>query len=60
MQSHSDCVALVSSCTKIFELFFRVNDFENYLCTLQLPKHARSTGFAVRAFNVEVAKVRLY
>ncbi|XP_065064952.1 NADH dehydrogenase (ubiquinone) complex I, assembly factor 6-like [Rhopilema esculentum] len=36
----------------------RTNDFENYLCTLRLPDKARLAAFAIRAFNVELAKVK--
>lgn len=32
------------------------NDFENYLCTLLLKEDTRRHAFAIRAFNVEVAK----
>ncbi|XP_065363800.1 NADH dehydrogenase (ubiquinone) complex I, assembly factor 6 homolog [Calliphora vicina] len=32
------------------------NDYENYLCTLLLAKEQRRHAFALRAFNVEVAK----
>ncbi|XP_012056477.1 PREDICTED: NADH dehydrogenase (ubiquinone) complex I, assembly factor 6 [Atta cephalotes] len=35
----------------------RKNDYENFLCTLLLPRSIKSTAFAVRAFNVEVAQV---
>ncbi|XP_011873025.1 PREDICTED: NADH dehydrogenase (ubiquinone) complex I, assembly factor 6 [Vollenhovia emeryi] len=35
----------------------RKNDYENFLCTLLLPRDIRSAAFAVRAFNVEVAQV---
>lgn len=40
-----------------FIFFFRTHDYENFLCTLLLPKAARSAAFAVRAFNIEVARV---
>ena len=33
-------------------------DYENYLCVLLLPKRVRASVFAVRAFNVELARVR--
>ncbi|XP_050426156.1 NADH dehydrogenase (ubiquinone) complex I, assembly factor 6 [Adelges cooleyi] len=36
----------------------RKHDFENYLCTLLLPKKIRRTGVAVRAFNIEVATIQ--
>lgn len=36
----------------------RRHDYENFLCTLLYPKELRTIGFAVRAFNVEVAQVR--
>ncbi|XP_012279840.1 NADH dehydrogenase (ubiquinone) complex I, assembly factor 6-like [Orussus abietinus] len=35
----------------------RTNDYENFLCTLLLPKSIRSAAIAIRAFNVEVALV---
>ena len=35
----------------------RKYDYENYLCTLLLPAAARSTAFALRALNAEVATV---
>lgn len=35
----------------------RKNDYENFLCTLLLPRSIKSAAFAVRAFNVEVAQV---
>lgn len=33
-------------------------DYENYLCVLLLPKRVRASVFAVRAFNVELARVQ--
>lgn len=38
--------------------FYRKYDYENYLCTLLLHKSIRRTGFAIRAFNVEVATIQ--
>ncbi|KAI4503418.1 hypothetical protein M0802_001640 [Mischocyttarus mexicanus] len=35
----------------------RKNDYENFLSTLLLPKNIKSAGFAIRAFNVEIAQV---
>jgi NADH dehydrogenase [ubiquinone] 1 alpha subcomplex assembly factor 6 len=35
----------------------RQYDYEGYLCTLALPPAARAAGFAVRAYNIETAKV---
>jgi len=35
----------------------RKSDYENFLCTLLLPRNIKSAAFAVRAFNVEVAQV---
>ncbi|XP_015190055.1 PREDICTED: NADH dehydrogenase (ubiquinone) complex I, assembly factor 6 isoform X2 [Polistes dominula] len=35
----------------------RKNDYENFLCTLLLPKNIKAAGFAIRAFNVEIAQV---
>ena len=39
--------------------FNRNLDYENFLCVLLLPKSSRRSVFAVRAFNIEVARVRL-
>lgn len=39
-------------------IFYRKHDFENYLCTLLLHKSIRRTGFAVRAFNIEIATIQ--
>ncbi|XP_037094899.1 NADH dehydrogenase (ubiquinone) complex I, assembly factor 6-like [Pollicipes pollicipes] len=36
----------------------RKHDYENFLCTLLLPNQARAGVFAIRAFNVELARVR--
>ncbi|OXU22939.1 hypothetical protein TSAR_002272 [Trichomalopsis sarcophagae] len=35
----------------------RKHDYENFLCTLLLPNNLRSSAFAIRAFNTEVALV---
>ncbi|KAG8224608.1 hypothetical protein J437_LFUL009175 [Ladona fulva] len=35
----------------------RQNDHENFLCTLLVSESIRTTAFAVRAFNTEVARV---
>lgn len=35
----------------------RKHDYENFLCTLLLPNNLRSSAFAIRAFNAEVALV---
>ncbi|CAB4042192.1 NADH dehydrogenase (ubiquinone) complex I, assembly factor 6 isoform X1, partial [Paramuricea clavata] len=35
----------------------RQHDFENYLCCLLVNKESRHSIFAVRAFNVEIAKI---
>lgn len=35
----------------------KTNDYDNFMCTLLLPKEVRSCAIAVRAFNVEIAKV---
>lgn len=37
--------------------YCRKNDYENYLCTLLLPNDLRSSAFAIRAFNTEIALV---
>ncbi|XP_069677054.1 NADH dehydrogenase (ubiquinone) complex I, assembly factor 6 isoform X2 [Periplaneta americana] len=34
------------------------HDYENFLCTLLLPNNLRTSAFAIRAFNTEVAKVQ--
>lgn len=36
---------------------FRTHDYENFVCTLLLKNTARSTAFAVRSFNIEIARV---
>ncbi|EHA98695.1 hypothetical protein GW7_20599 [Heterocephalus glaber] len=36
----------------------RKRDYENYLCSLLLPSESRSSAFALRAFNVELARVK--
>ncbi|KAK0172546.1 hypothetical protein PV328_005852 [Microctonus aethiopoides] len=36
----------------------RKYDYENYLCTLLLPKNLRAAAFAIRAFNVEIAVIQ--
>uniref|UniRef100_A0A7N4V508 NADH:ubiquinone oxidoreductase complex assembly factor 6 n=1 Tax=Sarcophilus harrisii TaxID=9305 RepID=A0A7N4V508_SARHA len=36
----------------------RKRDYEGYLCCLLLPAEARSSAFALRAFNVELAQVK--
>ncbi|XP_046832002.1 NADH dehydrogenase (ubiquinone) complex I, assembly factor 6 [Vespa velutina] len=35
----------------------RKRDYENFLCTLLLPNNIKAAGFAIRAFNVEIAQV---
>jgi NADH dehydrogenase [ubiquinone] 1 alpha subcomplex assembly factor 6 len=37
----------------------KANDYENFICTLLLPKHIVRSAFAIRAFNVELANVGL-
>eukprot|EP00794_Sanderia_malayensis_P018545 gene18545-20406_t len=36
----------------------RLHDYENYLCTLRIQEQARIAAFAIRSFNVELAKIR--
>ncbi|XP_030880082.1 NADH dehydrogenase (ubiquinone) complex I, assembly factor 6 isoform X1 [Leptonychotes weddellii] len=36
----------------------RKRDYEGYLCSLLLPAESRSSAFALRAFNVELAQVK--
>jgi NADH dehydrogenase [ubiquinone] 1 alpha subcomplex assembly factor 6 len=38
-------------------LFHRKYDYESYLATLLIRKDLKRTGFALRAFNVELAQV---
>lgn len=38
-------------------LFCRKYDYENFICTILLQNTSRSCAFAVRSFNVEVARV---
>ncbi|XP_049774727.1 NADH dehydrogenase (ubiquinone) complex I, assembly factor 6 isoform X2 [Schistocerca cancellata] len=33
-------------------------DYENFLCTLLLPNDIRTSAFAIRAFNIETARVQ--
>ncbi|XP_063236947.1 NADH dehydrogenase (ubiquinone) complex I, assembly factor 6 [Bacillus rossius redtenbacheri] len=33
-------------------------DYENFICTLLLPSNYRTSAFAIRAFNIEVARVQ--
>ena len=40
--------------------YFRKYDYENFLCTLLLPKDVRPSAIAIRAFNVELAQVNNY
>lgn len=35
---------------------YRKRDYEGYLCSLLLPTESRSSAFALRAFNVELAQ----
>ncbi|XP_070333470.1 NADH dehydrogenase (ubiquinone) complex I, assembly factor 6 isoform X1 [Odocoileus virginianus] len=36
----------------------RKRDYEGYLCSLLLPAESRSSAFALRAFNVELAQIK--
>ena len=38
---------------------FRKSDYENYICTLLYPSAYRTSAFALRALNVELAQVFL-
>ena len=38
--------------------FNRKTDFENYLACLLLPSNLQATGFAIRAFNSELAQIK--
>ncbi|XP_026818880.1 NADH dehydrogenase (ubiquinone) complex I, assembly factor 6 [Rhopalosiphum maidis] len=51
------CVRKNSTAKYCLELV-RKHDFENYLCTLLLHKNIRRTGFAIRAFNIEIATLQ--
>jgi NADH dehydrogenase [ubiquinone] 1 alpha subcomplex assembly factor 6 len=35
----------------------KTNDYENYLCTMLLPKEIMRSAFALRAFNIEISNV---
>lgn len=35
---------------------YRKRDYEGYLCSLLFPTESRSSAFALRAFNVELAQ----
>ncbi|XP_077264160.1 NADH dehydrogenase (ubiquinone) complex I, assembly factor 6 homolog sicily isoform X1 [Temnothorax americanus] len=50
------CTNINKNYTIIF-ISYKNNDYENFLCTLLLPRGIKSAAFAVRAFNVEVAQV---
>lgn len=39
-----------------FWFFYRKRDYEGFLCTLLLPAESRTSAFALRAFNVELAQ----
>lgn len=36
--------------------FYRKRDYEGFLCSLLLPAESRTSAFALRAFNVELAQ----
>ncbi|VVC42514.1 Hypothetical protein CINCED_3A013487 [Cinara cedri] len=57
LQKNVNCIRKNSTGKYCLELV-RKHDFENYLCTLLLHKTIRRTGFAVRAFNIEVATIQ--
>lgn len=40
----------------IFFPFYRKRDYEGFLCSLLLPAESRTSAFALRAFNVELAQ----
>lgn len=42
---------------KCSNLLYRRYDYANYLCLLHLPPEVRKAAFAIRAFNVETARV---
>lgn len=42
--------------TCIFLSFHRKRDYEGFLCSLLLPVESRTSAFALRAFNVELAQ----
>lgn len=39
-----------------FWFFYRKRDYEGFLCSLLLPVESRTSAFALRAFNVELAQ----
>lgn len=49
---------LVYNITYSSDYSFSTYDLDNYLCTLLLPNDAQRGVFALRAFNVELAKIR--
>lgn len=46
----------------IFSFFYRKRDYEGFLCSLLLPTESRTSAFALRAFNVELAQagIKIY
>lgn len=36
---------------------YRSHDYENFVCTLLLQNTSRSNAFALRGFNIEIAKI---
>jgi len=51
MYASCSCVAYV------VQFIYRKFDYENFLSTLLLPMSSRAAGFALRAFNIELAQV---
>lgn len=45
-----------------FSSFYRKRDYEGFLCSLLLPVESRTSAFALRAFNVELAQagIKIY
>uniref|UniRef100_A0A8C3RT45 NADH dehydrogenase (ubiquinone) complex I, assembly factor 6 n=1 Tax=Chelydra serpentina TaxID=8475 RepID=A0A8C3RT45_CHESE len=47
---------------KMYNLFlfviYRKRDYEGFLCSLLLPAESRTSAFALRAFNVELAQIK--
>lgn len=42
--------------SNIFKIY-RKHDYENFLCTLLLSNNLRTSAFAIRAFNTEIALI---
>lgn len=60
--STSHLHSAISSKCGFFSSFHRKRDYEGFLCSLLLPAECRTSAFALRAFNVELAQagIKIY